>query len=303
MRVGVVGLGHIGGSLARALGAGTVGWDTDPAVREAAAETGIDTATPVTDLEGIDVVVVATPLAGLHDEVRAALASVDARRAATTVTDVASVKGPVLAAAAGHPAFVGGHPMAGTEHAGWDASDPGLFRGAPWLVLVADGADLGHVARVCRLALAAGARPVPIHPASHDKALATVSHLPHVLAAALTLQAESLLPLAAGSLHGAARVASGDPALPTAMVDLNRDSVMAAIAQLRQTLDRFVADDDPGRWFVSARAVWDRFRQRAMVPVERPLSVTALRAVGDVGGHVTGLGETSFTAEVPGGTQ
>jgi prephenate dehydrogenase len=294
VKVGVLGLGHIGGSVARALGADVVGWDADPDVRAAAAEAGVDTESPVV---GADLVVVATPLRFLHDDVAAMLAAVDTTR--TTVTDVASVKGPVLAAAAGHPAFVSGHPMAGTEHSGWGAADPDLFRAAPWLVLVADGAEVGRIAAVCRLALAVGARPVPIHPQSHDRALATISHLPHVLAAALTLQAEQLLPMAAGSLHGAARVAAGDPALPTAMVDLNREAVEAALEHLVRTLERFRAAPDPARWFVSARAVWDRFNDRDLVVVERPLTPTGLRAVGEVGGHITAIGDTTFTAEVP----
>ena len=293
MRVGVVGLGHIGGSIARAC-EGSVGWDTDEEVRSAAAGAGIDVDV---DLAGADIVVVAAPLAVTHHVVAEVLARtpVDGR----TVTDVASVKGPVVAAAATHPAFVSSHPMAGTERSGWDAADATLFVGAPWLVLVPDGVELSRVADVCRLALALGAHPVPLHPMTHDRKLATVSHLPHVLAAALTLQAESLLPLAAGSLHGAARVAAGDPALPTAMVDLNRAEVLAAIDHLQRTLERFRADDDPGRWFSSARVVWDRFRDRAMTTVERPLTATALRAIGDIGGHVVAVGDTTFTAEVP----
>lgn len=293
MRVGVVGLGHIGGSIA--LGCpSSLGWDPDEGVRAAAAAAGVAIDE---ELAGADIVVVAAPLDVAHDVV----ADVLARTAlgGPTVTDVASVKGPVVAAAGGHPAFVSGHPMAGTERSGWEAADPDLFRGAPWLVLVPDGADLARVAAVCRLALHLGAHPVPIHPAVHDRALATVSHLPHVLAAALTLQAESLLPMAAGSLHGAARVAAGDPALPTAMVELNREAVIAAIEHLQRTLDRFRADGDPARWFVSARTVWDRFHGRGMVRVERPLTATALRAVGDIGGHVVEVGESTFVAEVP----
>lgn len=294
MRVGVVGLGHIGGSIALAV-EDAVGQDTDPEVVALAQAAGIDTLSPVHEA---DIVVVATPLAHLHDDLVPVLEQIGLNGA--TVTDVASVKGPVLAAAAGHPSFVSGHPMAGTERSGWAAADPALFAGAPWLVLVADGVDVRRVAMVCRLALLVRAHPVPIHPASHDRALATVSHLPHVLAAALTLQAESLLPLAAGSMHGAARVAAGDPALPTAMVQLNREGVEAALDHLARTLERFRADEDPSRWFISARAVWDRFHHRTMVPVERPLTPTALRAVGEVGGHVTGIGEDTFTAEVPG---
>jgi prephenate dehydrogenase len=249
------------------------------------------------DRKDADVFVLATPLRGLHEDLESVLAVIDPAR--TTVTDVASVKGPVLAEADGHPAFVPSHPMAGTERSGWAAADPELFRDAPWIVLVADGADVRRVGAVCRLALAVGARPVPIHPATHDRALAIVSHVPHVLAAALTLQAEQHLPLAAGSLHGAARVAAGDPALPTAMVDLNRDAIEAALDHLQATIDRFRAADDPERWFVSARAVWDRFRGREMVAVERPLTAVGLRAVGEMGGWVTGIGETTFTAEVP----
>lgn len=294
----MLGLGHIGGSIARAVldaGSSVVGWDADAEVRDAAAAAGVDVDESLADA---DLVVLATPLARLHLDLEAALASAD--RTGATVTDVASVKGPVLTAAGNHPAFVAGHPMAGTERSGWSAASATLFAGAPWLVLVADGVDVRRVAAVCRLALLVGARPVPIHPASHDRALATVSHLPHVLAAALTLQAENLLPMAAGSMHGAARVAAGDPALPTAMVELNRAAVEAALDHLARTIERFRADDDPGRWFASAKAVWDRFNDRTMVPVERPLTPVALRAVGEVGGHVTGVGESTFTAEVPG---
>lgn len=293
MRVGVLGLGHIGGSIAIA-SPGAVGWDPDEGVRDEAATAGIAIDE---SLDGVDIVVVAAPLAVTHGVVAELLSRTPTD--GPTVTDVASVKGPVLAAADGHPAFVSSHPMAGTERSGWPAADPSLFAGAPWLVLVPDNADLHRVRDVCRLALALGARPVPLHPATHDRALAIVSHLPHVLAAALTLQSESLLPLAAGSLHGAARVAAGDPALPTAMVELNRAAVEAALDHLHRTLERFRADDDPSRWFVSAHAVWDRFRTRAMKEVERPLTATALRSIGDIGGHVTAVGDTTFTAEVP----
>ncbi len=293
MRVGVVGLGHIGGSIALGVD-DAVGWDPSTDVRDAAAAAGVELDE---GLAGAEVVVVAAPLDVAHHVVAELLDRT--ANDGPTVTDVASVKGPVVAAAAGHPAFVSGHPMAGTERSGWDAADPAVFDGAPWLVLVPDGADLRRVATVCRLALDLGAHPVPVHPAHHDRALATVSHLPHVLAAALTLQAESLLPMAAGSLHGAARVAAGDPALPTAMVDLNREEVLAAIEHLQRTLDRFREEGDPSRWFVSARAVWDRFRHRDLASVERPLTVAALRAVGDIGGHVVEVGETTFTAEVP----
>ncbi len=189
--------------------------------------------------------------------------------------------------------------MAGTEHSGWAAADPDLFRGAPWLVLVADGADVRRVGDVCRLALSLGAHPVPIHPDSHDRALATVSHLPHVLAAALTLQAEQHLPLAAA--RSTAPLAS-PPATrrfrrPWSSSTVRRSTAPSSTSTHARAVP---GDDDPSRWFVSARAVWDRFGGRDLVAVERPLTPTALRAVGEIGGHLTGVGDTTFTAVVPG---
>ncbi|MGH9135884.1 MAG: prephenate dehydrogenase [Acidimicrobiales bacterium] len=252
--VGVVGLGLIGGSVHRALGDRAVGWDPDPAVRAAAAADGLTVADHRGDVLSTPLVVVAAPLAVSHDVVAEVLAVVgDA-----TVTDVASVKGPTLAAAADNPAFVPSHPMAGTERSGWWASDADLFRGAPWLVLTSDGADEARVGDVEQLAAAVGAKPMRLDPTVHDKILARISHLPHVLAAVLTLLAEPHLPLAAGSMHGAARVAAGDPALPTAMVDLNHDEVTAAIDELIGQLQRFRDDRDAAAWFARARAAWSR---------------------------------------------
>lgn len=303
--VGVIGLGLIGGSVAHAVlatGGAVVGWDPDPASRDAAAAAGV-TVAPSADrvvaavADGVGVVVVAAPLAAAPGAVAAALAA--GGPDGPTVTDVASVKGPVLAAAAGHPAFVASHPMAGTERSGWAAAGPTLFADAPWLVLVDDGTALHRVAAVARLLLAVGARPVPLDPAAHDGVLATISHLPHVLAAVLTLQAGAGLPLAAGSLHGAARVAAGDPDLPTAMVTQNREAVVAAIDVLRAALGRFRDDPDPGPWFTSAQAAWDRHRSRTMISVERPWSAADLRAVGAAGGHLLAVTEAGLRAAVP----
>lgn len=310
--VGVIGLGLIGGSVAASVitaGGTVVGWDPDPATRAAAAAGGVTVARSAeavvaTVADGgaaarADelVVVVAAPLADAPGAVAAALTAGGAD--GPTITDVASVKGPVLAAAAGHPAFVASHPMAGTERSGWAAASPTLFVGAPWLVLVDDAVALHRVAAVARLALAVGARPVPLDPAAHDGVLATISHLPHVLAAVLTLQSGAGLPLAAGSLHGAARVAAGDPALPTAMVTQNREAVVRAIDALRAALGRFCDDPDPGSWFTSAQAAWDRHRTRTMISVERPWSAADLRAVGAAGGHLLAVGEAGLRAAVP----
>ncbi len=105
------------------------------------------------------------------------------------ITDVGSVKRPIVQEAArlGLRGFVGGHPMAGTEGAGFLASSPDLFLGRPWVVTPAR--DAAAVRRVRGLARAAGARPVEVEAAVHDRAVAFLSHLPQVVAWALAAAA------------------------------------------------------------------------------------------------------------------
>ncbi|MCO7222234.1 prephenate dehydrogenase/arogenate dehydrogenase family protein, partial [Klenkia sp. PcliD-1-E] len=175
--VAVVGLGQLGGSLAAALvaaGRAVTGWDTDPAARDAAAARGVRIAR-----EATGVVVLATPIPALAT----ALDDLDVDPAAT-VTDLGSVKVPVLAALGERfgGRFVGGHPMCGTERSGHAATDPGLFRGARWAVCLEPGTELPRWLRVAEVALAAGASVVPVTAAEHDAAVAAISHVPHLLA-------------------------------------------------------------------------------------------------------------------------
>src|SRR6266566_1601287 len=152
MRVAVVGLGLIGGSVARRLAPAhdVVGWDAEARTREQAPAAGLPVAGSVEEAAaGADVAVVATPL-GTTATVLTALSTTDCR----TVTDVGSVKVPVLGAASAAglaERFVGGHPMAGTERAGFAASDPALLDGAAWVLCLDDGTDLGSWLRVAAL--------------------------------------------------------------------------------------------------------------------------------------------------------
>ncbi|GAA1875589.1 prephenate dehydrogenase [Myceligenerans crystallogenes] len=228
--VGVVGLGLIGGSLARALVAGgvpVVATDPAPTARAAARAVGLQVSDDVADLCGNrpDLVVLAVPLRAMRavaGEVADALAAEPGWD--PTVTDVGSVKGPVRDAVqdAGLGArYVGAHPMAGTEHSGFDASFPDLLRGIRWAVtIVADG-GAGHGGVPGGGAAGHGgvpgggaggplAAPGPRRSAAdrleallrlitgplggsaavltddaHDEAAALVSHVPHVLAGEL----------------------------------------------------------------------------------------------------------------------
>jgi prephenate dehydrogenase len=148
------------------------------------------------------------------------------------LTDVISVKQAVLHDVRSFDLlthFVGGHPMAGTAHSGWVASDPRLFVGAPWVVTVDDHVDAGVWTKVMRLALDCGAVVVPARSDEHDAAAASISHLPHLLAEALAATAGEIplaFALAAGSFRDGTRVAATAPDLVRAMCEANADELV-----------------------------------------------------------------------------
>jgi prephenate dehydrogenase len=277
--VGVVGLGQLGGSLAAALvaaGREVRGWDVEPAAREAAAARGVRVTRELTG-----VVVLAVPLPATT----AALDGLDVDPAAT-VTDLGSVKEPVLASlgAALGGRFVGGHPMAGTERSGHAAADPGLFRGARWALCLEPDTDLRRWLRAAEVALDAGAEVVPVTAAEHDAAVAAVSHVPHLLAAALAAAAGDAGPLAlslaAGSFRDGTRVIGSDPAFVTAMVEGNAGPTAAALDRVLAQLARPWPD-----LVAAGHAVRTARDDRRTVRV--PLDRAALLALGRAGGTVT----------------
>lgn len=277
--VAVVGLGQLGGSLAAALvaaGRPVQGWDTDPAARDAAAARGVEI---TRELSGV--VVLAVPLPAMGTALDGLTVAADA-----TVTDLGSVKRPVLdtvgAALGGR--FVGGHPMCGTERSGHTAVDPGLFAGARWAVCLEAGTELPRWLRVAEVALAVGAEVVPVTAAEHDDAVAAISHVPHLLAAALAAAAGQAGPLAlalaAGSFRDGTRVIGSDPGFVRAMVDGNAGPTAAALARVQEQLarpwDELLADGH-------AVATRPQGRRSVRVPLDRP----ALLALGRAGGAVT----------------
>jgi prephenate dehydrogenase len=277
--VGVVGLGQLGGSLAVALAAAgrpVAGWDVDPAARDAAAARGVRI---TRELAGV--VVLAVPLPAMATALDGLTVDPDA-----TVTDLGSVKRPVLdtVGRASGARFVGGHPMCGTERSGPAAVDPGLFTGARWALCLEPDTELHRWLRVAGVAMAVGAEVVPVTAAEHDDAVAAISSVPHLLAAALAAAAEQsgplALALAAGSFRDATRVIGSDPAFVTAMVEGNAGPTAAALARVQEQLAR------PWAELVAAgHAVATRSRGRRTVRV--PLDRTALLALGRAGGAVT----------------
>ena len=277
--VSVVGLGQLGGSLAAALAAAgrpVTGWDVDGAARDAAAARGVRIAQ---DLDGV--VVLAVPLPAMTTALDGLTVTPDA-----TITDLGSVKGPVLRALGERwgTRFVGGHPMCGTERSGHAAVDPALFTGARWAVCLEEDTELPRWLRVAELALAVGAEVVPVTAVEHDDAVAAISHVPHLLAAALAEAAADAGPLAlglaAGSFASGTRVIASDPAFVTAMVEANAGPTAAALARVLAHLERPWPALVAGGHAVATRQTG---RREVRVPLER----AALLAVGRAGGAIT----------------
>jgi prephenate dehydrogenase len=245
MRIAVVGVGLIGGSVALAtrerLGASVSGYDTRPEALQVALERGaIDSAaTELADaVGGADVVFVAVPVGALPDAVGAALACAPDD---CVVTDVGSTKRSVVAAH-DDPRFVGGHPLAGAETSGVRHARPDLFDGATWYLTPTSGTSGILYERLHRLLHQLGARPAAIDPDAHDTLLATVSHLPHVLANVLVSQAAGTLeaagqqlPATGPSFRDATRVAGAARGIWIDIYLSNRD---ALASEIDKTLER-----------------------------------------------------------------
>lgn len=251
MTVAIIGLGLIGGSIGLdlvAAGTDVVGVDPDPDTRKAATSSGIRVADLPDAVVAADLVVVATPPGAVARVIHDVVAHTD-----TPITDVASVCDPAALGLGGTlpPAWIGSHPMAGTERSGFAAARRGLLVGAPWLVTPHDASHRAGIARVLALALDLQARPIVVTPTVHDELVATVSHLPHLLAFGLQQGARDVggdvvAALAGPSFRDATRVAASDPVFWADLLDRNAAAVQVAVDRLRAWLDRAVDEDTTG---------------------------------------------------------
>ncbi|MCW2541271.1 MAG: prephenate dehydrogenase/arogenate dehydrogenase family protein [Frankiales bacterium] len=294
----MLGLGLIGGSVVQALtrgGHSVIGYDPDPTESGAARGAGYNVAvTPAEAVSQADLVVLAMPLPNLDE---ALLSIRNGLKSGCIITDVGTLKLPVLDRV--HRLlpgvrFVGGHPLAGTEQSGFLASDPLLFRDAPWSLTLEDDTDLDAWLGLAVLLCDLGAKPVPTTAAEQDSAIARVIGLPHVLAEALALTGlhggELGLSLAAGSYLSGSRVARTRPELVATWCDGNPalvDALDDAIGWLRESREALSTGGSIlplARAGNHARMDWER---RAFVPVELPADPAVLRQHGRDGGWIT----------------
>jgi prephenate dehydrogenase len=299
-RVAVLGLGLIGGSLLHAVsqtGVPVVGFDTDRQTAAAAGASGFAVCTSAEQaVRDADLVVLAMPLPDLADAVRGLRGLL---RPDAMICDVGTLKAPVLAIVRETlpgVRFVGGHPLAGTEESGWGASDPLLFRDAPWALTVEDDTDLGAWLRVAELVCDLGAKPVPTTAAEQDAAVARVIGLPHILAEALALTGLAGGPLglslAAGSYLSGSRVARTRPELVATWCDGNAalvDALDDTLARLLEARDALAADRSVLPLAAAGHRARINWEHRSFEPVELAPTVEALRGHGRDGGWVTAV--------------
>ncbi len=257
MRIAIVGVGLIGGSIGLAahgrLGATVSGWSRSRSTLDRALELGaIDRsgdslADAVRDAEAV---FVCAPVGVLPEVVADVLTAAPAD---CVVTDAGSTKRSVVEAI-DDPRFVGGHPLAGAETAGVDHARADLFHDATWYLTPKPGTTGVLFERLHRLIRELGARPATIDAATHDTMLAAVSHLPHVLANVLVAQAASALgedgeqlPATGPSFRDATRVAGANSAIWTDIYLANRDALIeqldGAVARLSAVRAALVAAD------------------------------------------------------------
>ncbi len=275
-RVGIAGLGLIGGSVALAVRAAwpsatLVGFDARPAPRDRADDVVDERVRAVTGLAGCDLIVLAVPVPAMSE----LMGELSAVEATTVVTDVGSIKRQVMAAAAAAalPVFVGGHPMAGSERGGLREARGDLFEGRPWLLVHGDASPAVRD-RLVTFVSGLGAYPIWLEAEVHDRVVAYVSHLPQVVAAALMNAAvaavgEGALAAAGSAFVEMTRLASSPPDLWEGILAANADCLAEAIDRLTASLPA-EADLARGTWtregLARAGGSRARWRQRATDP-------------------------------------
>lgn len=278
--IGILGLGLIGSSAARGLMRGgdasgyrVSGYDPNPDTRRAAVAAGIDVVVDPTDLDACEVLLLAAPTGANCELLRAERAG-GVRRA---VADLGSVKEPIEQVwLAGEPRvpFVGTHPMAGSEAAGFAAGSAELFTDAAWPVVVHEATDPQSLLLVLRIIAELGARPVPVSASTHDEVIALVSHLPHLLAgvlghaAAATPHADLAAGLAGGSYRDGSRVSASPPSRSAEFLVANGNNAAhlarvaaRALAEAATALDD-TDEDAVARWLGPAHDLREAFGRR-----------------------------------------
>lgn len=260
MKVGIVGLGLIGGSLGldlRSQQIHTIGVSRRPETCELAQQRGaVDVASvDPAILATVDIIFICTPLTAIAPTVRMVIPHL---KADTILTDVGSVKQSIVASCTPlWPNFVGGHPMAGTAEQGIAAAQSGLFANAPYVLTPTEATPQRAIAAVSEIAQLLKAKLYTSTPDLHDRAVALISHLPIFISANLLSicsdsEAEAALTLAqklaSSGFRDTSRVGGGNPELGVAIAQHNREQLLSVLTQYRDNLDDLIYQIEHQRW-------------------------------------------------------
>ncbi|MEC4803674.1 MAG: prephenate/arogenate dehydrogenase [Jaaginema sp. PMC 1079.18] len=260
MKVGIVGLGLIGGSLGldlRSRQIHTVGVSRRQQTCELAQQRGaVDVASvDPAILATVDIIFVCTPLSAIAPAIRAIAPHL---KADTIVTDVGSVKQSIVESCTPlWPNFIGSHPMAGTAEQGIEAAQRDLFAGAPYVLTPTAATPSRALEMVSEIAQWLNAKVYTSTPAQHDRAVALISHLPIFVSASLLQTCMSsdedatitlAQQLASSGFRDTSRVGGGNPELGVAIAQHNREQLLSVLSQYRDCLDDMIYQIEHQRW-------------------------------------------------------
>ena len=255
--LGIVGVGLIGGSVglaARKAGWEVVGVDVPEVAEEASALGAIDRASTLKEAREADLIVLAAPISRVTALI-GDLAPTDA-----LITDVASAKGAIVdAAEEKRLRFVGGHPMAGSQLSGVANARANLFEGARYFLTPTDRTDPEDYREVSGFVRELGAVPTAVDPEKHDLLVAALSHLPHLMAAALLKVASDISPealsFAGPSFRDLTRVGASNPELWSDILAENAPALGEALGAFAGAMAQL------GSEIKDRKAIEGRFRQ------------------------------------------
>ncbi len=259
MKIGIAGLGLIGGSLGfdfRAAGHQVIGFSRQPETCQTAVSLGAveDASSDPQSLAGAEVVFLCTPLGVMK---KTAQSLIPYLSPSAVLTDVGSVKSSVVAAIEPlWPQFVGGHPMAGKAIAGISAAQPGLFIDRPYVLTPTAQTSPQAKQLLMQLIQTLESTYYECTPTQHDRAVARISHLPVMVSASLIsacVQAEPdtvnlAQSLASSGFQDTSRVGGGNPELGRMMAQFNREELLQSLQVYRQSLDRITNLIEEQQW-------------------------------------------------------